>query len=73
MADVKVLSELNGTVWKILVSAGDRVAAGDTLILLESMKMEIPVAAEDAGTVKQLLVSEEQAVSEGDLLAILEP
>jgi acetyl-CoA carboxylase biotin carboxyl carrier protein len=72
MADVKVVSELNGTVWKILVRAGDRVAAGDTLILLESMKMEIPVAAEDAGVVKQLLVSEEQAVSEGDLLAILE-
>jgi len=72
MADMKVVSELNATVWKILVSAGDRVAAGDTLILLESMKMEIPVAAEEAGTIKQVLVMEEQAVSEGDPLAILE-
>ena len=72
MADMKVVSELNATVWKILVSAGDRIAAGDTLILLESMKMEIPVAAEEAGTIKQVLVMEEQAVSEGDPLAILE-
>lgn len=70
--DVKVLSELNGTVWRILVHPGDHVTEGDTLILLESMKMEIPVAAGHAGTVKQILVREEQAVSEGHLLAILE-
>ena len=72
MADVKVASELNGTVWKIEVAPGDRVAEGDTLILLESMKMEIPVAAPKDGVVKEILVKEEQPVTEGETLAIME-
>ena len=71
MAEVKVLSELNATVWKIEVAPGDRVAEGDTLILLESMKMEIPVAAPCDGVVSAILVKEEQAVVEGETLAVV--
>jgi biotin carboxyl carrier protein len=58
-------------VWKVLVSAGDQVEDGDTLVILESMKMEIPVLAEGAGKVDQLLVSEGQVVQEGDLIAVI--
>jgi acetyl-CoA carboxylase biotin carboxyl carrier protein len=69
MPETKVPSELNGTVWKIEVAVGDRVAEGDTLILLESMKMEIPVTAPCDGVVSSILVKEEQAVVEGETLA----
>jgi acetyl-CoA carboxylase biotin carboxyl carrier protein len=72
MAETKVLSELNGTVWKIESAPGDRVSEGDTLILLESMKMEIPVMAPRDGVVKAILVKEEQAVTEGEALATME-
>jgi biotin carboxyl carrier protein len=72
MAETKVLSELNGTVWKNESAPGDRVAEGDTLILLESMKMEIPVMAPKDGVVKEILVKEEQAVTEGEVLATME-
>jgi biotin carboxyl carrier protein len=67
-----VRSELNAIVWKIEVAAGAAVNAGDTLIVLEAMKMEIPVAAPRAGTVKSLLVEEKQQVAEGQPLAILQ-
>jgi biotin carboxyl carrier protein len=72
MAEMKILSELNATVWKIIVAPGDRVAEGDTLILLESMKMEIPVTAPRDGTVTAIFVSEEQTIVEGEKLATLE-
>jgi len=71
MPDTKVQSELNATVWKIVAAAGDRVAEDDTLMILESMKMEIPVTAPRAGTVKSIDVKEQQAVGEGDTLAVL--
>ncbi len=71
MAEIRVLSELNGKVWKIEAAPGDWVAEGDTLILLESMKMEIPVMAPTDGVVKAILVKEEQAVTEGELLATM--
>ncbi|MBS0560741.1 MAG: biotin/lipoyl-binding carrier protein [Proteobacteria bacterium] len=71
MTETAIPSELNGTVWKIEVAVGDRVAAGDTLILLESMKMEIPVDAPCDGVVAAILVKEEQAVEEGDTLAVI--
>jgi len=58
-------------VWKVLVAQGDQVADGDTLVILESMKMEIPVLAEGSGTVSQLLVAEGQVVQEGDLIAVV--
>jgi biotin carboxyl carrier protein len=58
-------------VWKVLVAEGDQVSDGDTLVILESMKMEIPVLAEGSGTVSQLLVAEGQVVQEGDLIAVV--
>ena len=70
MADIE--AHITGTVWKIEVAIGDPVAEGDTVAILESMKMEMPVEAEDEGTVKQIVVSEGQAVSEGDTLIVLE-
>ncbi|CAA9466252.1 MAG: Biotin carboxyl carrier protein of methylcrotonyl-CoA carboxylase [uncultured Solirubrobacteraceae bacterium] len=70
MAEVE--AHITGTVWKIEVSVGDEVEEGDTVVILESMKMEMPVEAEDEGTVKEILVSEGQAVSEGDILMVLE-
>jgi acetyl-CoA carboxylase biotin carboxyl carrier protein len=72
MAATKVLSELNAMVWKIEVQAGQRVNAGDTLIVLEAMKMEIPVTAPRAGVVTAVLVAEKQMVAEGEALAVLE-
>jgi acetyl-CoA carboxylase biotin carboxyl carrier protein len=71
MTETTVRTELSGTVWKLEVSPGDRVAAGDTLVLLESMKMEIPVVAPRDGVVASILVSEEQLVAEGDPLLVL--
>lgn len=72
MAEITVRSELNAIVWKVEVAAGASVRAGDTLIILEAMKMEIPVAAPRAGTVKTLLVAEKQQVAEGQPLALLQ-
>ncbi len=70
LADVE--AHITGTVWKIEVAVGDSVDEGDTVVILESMKMEMPVEAEDAGTVKEISVEEGQAVSEGDTLVVLE-
>jgi biotin carboxyl carrier protein len=71
MADIKVISELNAIIWKIEVAQGASVNVGDTLIILEAMKMEIPVGAPRAGTVAAILVEERQQVAEGQALAIL--
>jgi acetyl-CoA carboxylase biotin carboxyl carrier protein len=65
-------AHITGTVWKIEVAVGDTVGEGDTVAVLESMKMEMPVEAEDGGTVKEILVQEGQSVSEGDVLVVLE-
>jgi acetyl-CoA carboxylase biotin carboxyl carrier protein len=70
MADVE--AHITGTVWKIEVKVGDKVDEGTTVVILESMKMEMPVEAEDEGTVKEIVVAEGQAVSEGDTLIVLE-
>jgi acetyl-CoA carboxylase biotin carboxyl carrier protein len=70
VADIE--AHITGTVWKVEVAVGDAVAEGDTVAILESMKMEMPVEAEDGGTVKEIVVSEGQAVSEGDTLIVLE-
>ena len=59
-------------VWKVVVAAGERVGAGDTLVILESMKMEIPVRSPEEGTVKQLRVAEGSLVQEGDVIAVVE-
>ena len=68
----QVEAHITGTVWKIEVSVGDRVQEGDTVLILESMKMEMPVEAEDDGTVKEIVCEEGQSVSEGDTLVVLE-
>ena len=70
MANVE--AHITGTVWKVEVSVGDTIEEGDTVVILESMKMEMPVEAEDDGTVKEILVEEGQSVSEGDPLVVLE-
>jgi biotin carboxyl carrier protein len=69
MAEVR--SEMVANVWKVLVKTGDRVAAGDPLVILESMKMEIPVEAPESGTIKKVEVQEGGVVQEGDVIAVL--
>jgi acetyl-CoA carboxylase biotin carboxyl carrier protein len=70
MAEIE--AHITGNVWKIEVSVGDEVEDGDTVVILESMKMEIPVEAEDDGTVKEIRCAEGDSVSEGDVLVVLE-
>jgi acetyl-CoA carboxylase biotin carboxyl carrier protein len=65
----EVRAEMVANVWKVLVTEGDSVEDGDTLVILESMKMEIPVIAEADGVVSKLAVTEGQVVQEGDLIA----
>lgn len=67
----EVEAHITGTVWKIEVKVGDAVAEGDTVVILESMKMEMPVEAEDGGTVAEILCEEGQSVNEGDPLVVL--
>ncbi len=68
----EINAHLTGTVWKIEVEPGASVSDGDTVVILESMKMEVPVESDDDGTVKEIKVKEGQAVSEGDTLVVLE-
>ena len=72
MARLEIESEVTGNVWKIQVQSGARVDAGDVLMILESMKMEIPVEAPAAGTVSELRVAEEDAVEEDQVVAVIE-
>jgi acetyl-CoA carboxylase biotin carboxyl carrier protein len=71
MAD-EIRAEMVANVWKVVKAAGDSVAEGETLVILESMKMEIPVVAESDGTVAEISVNEGDVVQEGDLIAIVE-
>ena len=68
----KLLASMAGTVWKILVKAGDQVEEGQDVVILESMKMEIPIGAEFDGTVKEIKVKEGDFVNEGDVLVEFE-
>ncbi|MGH3303078.1 MAG: biotin/lipoyl-binding carrier protein [Streptosporangiaceae bacterium] len=68
----EVRAEMVANVWKIVAAEGDTVADGDTLVILESMKMEIPVLAETSGTLARLAVAEGDVVQEGDLIAVIE-
>jgi acetyl-CoA carboxylase biotin carboxyl carrier protein len=72
MAEIRVRSEISGSVWKIVVAVGDRVAEDATLVILESMKMEIPLLAPEPGVVKEIRVSEGDAIAEGEIAVILE-
>ncbi len=68
----EIKANITGVVFQIMTKPGDSVAAGDPVIVLESMKMEIPVEAPRAGSVKEIRVAEGQTVQEGDTIAILE-
>ncbi|MEO8556132.1 MAG: biotin/lipoyl-binding carrier protein [Actinomycetota bacterium] len=68
-----VMAEMVASVWKVVASAGDSVEPNDTLVILESMKMEIPVPAEVAGVVREMTVNEGDVVNEGDSIAVIEP
>ena len=67
-----IRSEIPATVWQVKVAAGDHVDADDEIIILESMKMEIPVVAPTSGTIRAVLVAPDDRVHEGDALAELD-
>ena len=71
MAREEVESEVTGTVWKIETKVGDKVAEGDVLMIIESMKMEIPVLATDDGTIAEFQVEEAEPVAEGQVVVVL--
>lgn len=72
MARIEVRSEVTGKVWKIEASVGSRVDADEPMMIIESMKMEIPVCSEEGGTVVELLVAEGDSVEDGQVVAIVE-
>lgn len=72
MARYEVESEVAGSVWKVEVAQGDTVAVGDVLLILESMKMEIPLESPESGRVVELRVAVEDSVDEGQVLVVLE-
>lgn len=67
----EVHADVTGNVWRVLVAVGDAVEDGQTLMILESMKMEIPVEAELSGTVAELRVEEGQSVNDGETLLVI--
>jgi acetyl-CoA carboxylase biotin carboxyl carrier protein len=69
---IEIEAHITGTVWKVECALGDTIEEGDTVAILESMKMEMPVEAEDPGTVSEIRCQEGQAVNEGDVLVVLE-
>jgi len=71
MANHRVESEVTGSVWKVVVDVGDAVSAGDVLLILESMKMEIPLESPVAGHVAELLVRPQDTVEEGQILVVI--
>ncbi len=68
----RIRSDMVANVWKVTVAVGDSVSEGDTIVILESMKTEIPVDAPHDGTVTELLVTEGGSVGEGDVIAVLD-
>jgi acetyl-CoA carboxylase biotin carboxyl carrier protein len=72
LATEKVKAEITGNVWKIVAQAGDELEEEQTILIMESMKMEIPVMAPVKGRLRELLVKEGQEVSEGQDLAVIE-
>ncbi len=68
----EIRGEMVANVFSIVVAEGAAVAAGDTIVILESMKMEIPVLAERGGVVREIAVAEGEVIQEGDLIAVIE-
>jgi acetyl-CoA carboxylase biotin carboxyl carrier protein len=73
MTTQELNSEVTGSVWQITAQPGQRLEPGDTVMVLESMKMEIPVLCEDGGTLVELLVAEGESVAEGQAVAVVRP
>jgi acetyl-CoA carboxylase biotin carboxyl carrier protein len=73
VSSIDIKAEISGSVWKVLVHAGEQVKAGDTLLIIESMKMEIPVEAPQDGTVELVHVKETDTVDEEQVLASIKP
>lgn len=71
MADSEILADVTGAIWKVEKQEGDAVEAGDVIMIIESMKMEIPVVTEDAGVVRSVRVKPGEVVNEGDVVAIV--
>jgi acetyl-CoA carboxylase biotin carboxyl carrier protein len=71
VSNIQVTADVTGTVWKVLVKVGDTVQADDTLLIIESMKMEIPLAAPSAGRVVSVLAAEGEAIQEDQALVVL--
>jgi acetyl-CoA carboxylase biotin carboxyl carrier protein len=71
VASLEAKTEVTGAVWKIVTKVGQRVEAGDTIMIIESMKMEIPVITEEGGTIQKFLVEEKTPVTEGQVVALL--
>jgi len=71
MAGMEIKSEITGTVWKINAKPGEAVKTGDTLVVIEPMKMEIPVITKDGDIVREVLVRERDPVTEGQIVAII--
>jgi acetyl-CoA carboxylase biotin carboxyl carrier protein len=72
MAIIDVKAEITGNVWKVLAKPGQKVEEDEAIVMLESMKMEIPISAPEPGTVKEILVLEGEVVTEGSVVARLE-
>jgi len=72
VARIDITSEMTGSIWKILATVGQEVSEGDTVMLIEAMKMEIPVIAAEGGTVAEILVKEGDMVADGDVVMRLE-
>jgi urea carboxylase len=70
MSEIRLTADVTGTVWKIVLRPGDVVAADDVLLILESMKMELPLTAPAAGKVLEFLVAEGEGVEEGQAIAV---
>ena len=70
MAEVR--AEITANVWQVRVEVGQRVEVGDELVILESMKMEIPVVSPIAGTVREVAVAPDTSIKEGDLVAVID-
>ena len=72
MAIVDIKAEITGNIWKILLQPGQKVAEDEAIVMMESMKMEIPVSAPEPGVVKEILVKEGDVVTEGSVVARIE-
>ena len=72
MTTIELRTEITGNVWKVLKAPGDRVNEGEDIIILESMKMEIPITASEAGVIRDIRVHEGGTVTDGDVVATLE-